>query len=415
MRRILRMARLAVVMTIVFSMTVDTANACRLFQWIFAHHGSSCEVVQPCCPVPAPVVTSYRVVCEGTTAATPTYWGSVTDDQCREAPTEVMTPAAESDAPIVAVEESNDSEDPLPDEIMAEDSATPESTDEAAPVPETVETEEAPIANPLENPAEEPVESTTVGDSDLGNEPESGFDPVSADETAPAVDPVAADPDDDFGGFGAGGVGDEDGGIGGFGEPIEEAPIEETPIEQAPIEAAPIDSAPIEEVPVEEAPIETGPFDPGATEPDDTEDLFPSIDEPDDGDLFPTDEPQEDSDLFGGQGDVEDFDTAPEFEGDEDPIGDENPLEEAPTEEADDLEDLFGQNLRRKGMRVWTDNTGRYRTVGRLVVIAKTHVRLLKDNGRHTTVPLHRLSHQDLDYVMVVAKKLAGMQLIAAR
>ncbi len=66
-------------------------------------------------------------------------------------------------------------------------------------------------------------------------------------------------------------------------------------------------------------------------------------------------------------------------------------------------------------MRVWTDNTGTYRTSGRLVVIAKTHIRILKDNGRHSTVPLHRLSRADLDYVIAVAKKLAGSQRIASR
>ena len=59
-------------------------------------------------------------------------------------------------------------------------------------------------------------------------------------------------------------------------------------------------------------------------------------------------------------------------------------------------------------MRVWIDNTGQYRTVGRLVVISKTYVRLLKQNGRHTTVPLTRLSNHDLGYVMAVAQKLTN-------
>jgi hypothetical protein len=62
----------------------------------------------------------------------------------------------------------------------------------------------------------------------------------------------------------------------------------------------------------------------------------------------------------------------------------------------------------RRGVRVWTDDTGKYQTVARLVVIAKTHVRLLKQNGRYTTVPLGRLSQADLDYVMSAAQKLAS-------
>ena len=48
--------------------------------------------------------------------------------------------------------------------------------------------------------------------------------------------------------------------------------------------------------------------------------------------------------------------------------------------------------------RLWTDNTGEYRTVGRLVQITKTHVRMLKDNGKHSTVAKTRLSKADLKY-----------------
>ena len=66
-------------------------------------------------------------------------------------------------------------------------------------------------------------------------------------------------------------------------------------------------------------------------------------------------------------------------------------------------------------MRMWTDNTGSYKTRGRLVVIAKTHVRLLKDNGKYSTVPLERLSKADIDYVVAIAKKLNGTQRLASR
>ena len=51
------------------------------------------------------------------------------------------------------------------------------------------------------------------------------------------------------------------------------------------------------------------------------------------------------------------------------------------------------------GMRTWTDNTGNYRVRARLVVVGQRHVRLLKDNGRYTTVPMERLSHDDLAFV----------------
>ncbi|MEX2316907.1 MAG: SHD1 domain-containing protein [Pirellulales bacterium] len=49
--------------------------------------------------------------------------------------------------------------------------------------------------------------------------------------------------------------------------------------------------------------------------------------------------------------------------------------------------------------REWVDNTGRYTTRGRLVTFLDGHVRLLKENGRTTTVPLARLSQNDLEFV----------------
>ena len=50
-------------------------------------------------------------------------------------------------------------------------------------------------------------------------------------------------------------------------------------------------------------------------------------------------------------------------------------------------------------MRAWTDNTGRFRTEGRLVGVTNGYVRLLKANQRYSTVPVQRLSSSDLDYV----------------
>ena len=50
-------------------------------------------------------------------------------------------------------------------------------------------------------------------------------------------------------------------------------------------------------------------------------------------------------------------------------------------------------------MRLWTDNTGNFSCRGRLVRFLDGQVRLLKDNGRTTTVPLARLSTGDLEFV----------------
>ena len=50
-------------------------------------------------------------------------------------------------------------------------------------------------------------------------------------------------------------------------------------------------------------------------------------------------------------------------------------------------------------MRLWTDNTGKYRVTARLVMVSQTHVRLLKENGQYTTVPFSRLSQADVAFV----------------
>jgi hypothetical protein len=85
----------------------------------------------------------------------------------------------------------------------------------------------------------------------------------------------------------------------------------------------------------------------------------------------------------------------------------ETPAEEPPTPADED--DIFGTGtssiLREPGGlasaadRLWVDNTGNYSCRGRLVNFFDGHVQLLKDNGRTTTVPLHRLSADDLNFV----------------
>jgi hypothetical protein len=50
-------------------------------------------------------------------------------------------------------------------------------------------------------------------------------------------------------------------------------------------------------------------------------------------------------------------------------------------------------------LRLWTDNTGKHQVWGRLVTVTATHVRLLKETGKHTTVPFERLSRSDLAFV----------------
>jgi hypothetical protein len=97
----------------------------------------------------------------------------------------------------------------------------------------------------------------------------------------------------------------------------------------------------------------------------------------------------------------------------------EAPAEEQPAEE----EDIFGRSrdiLRQPGglasteMRTWVDNTGHYSCRGRIVRFLDGHVRLLKDNGRTTTVPFHRLSRGDLEFVhrQALALQREGIQTV---
>jgi hypothetical protein len=50
-------------------------------------------------------------------------------------------------------------------------------------------------------------------------------------------------------------------------------------------------------------------------------------------------------------------------------------------------------------VRAWVDNTGTFHVQGRLIAVLDGKVRLLKENGRTTTVPVQRLSEEDRHYV----------------
>jgi hypothetical protein len=54
-------------------------------------------------------------------------------------------------------------------------------------------------------------------------------------------------------------------------------------------------------------------------------------------------------------------------------------------------------------MRLWTDDTGKYQVTGRLVEIQDGKVRLFKDNGKFSTVPMNRMSDADQEYVAQLA------------
>ena len=89
---------------------------------------------------------------------------------------------------------------------------------------------------------------------------------------------------------------------------------------------------------------------------------------------------------------------------------DDAPAGDEPSESpGGDLDDLFGGKRPAAGatvsrsVRTWMDNTGKYQTEAKLVHIAIDHIKLLKSNGKISTVPLRRLSVGDFDYVQMQA------------
>ena len=83
----------------------------------------------------------------------------------------------------------------------------------------------------------------------------------------------------------------------------------------------------------------------------------------------------------------------------------------------DELDALFGvgaytpdSEFNGAEYRLWVDNSGAYQIKGRLAVIYVDKVKLLKENGKFTTVPLSRLSDADFGYVSWVASNLTGEQ-----
>lgn len=234
----------------------------------------------------------------------------------------------------------------------------------------------------------------------------------------------------------------------------EPAPAEPAPVEPAPLEPAPAEPAPAEAMeddlfgtpeaaPAEQpaAPVEAEPM-PAA---DGADDLFgaPAA-EP----AAPAAAPAPADDIFGAPeaapaaepaapAPADDLFGAPEAAPAAEPAADnlfDAPMDEAapaaepapaddlfgppadqpakpaaPAEEPKtDLDDLFGET---SAPRVWVDNSGTFKTEGRLVEIGSDFVRLLKTNGRTCTVPMSRLSSEDAEFVAAVAQQQTEVKL----
>lgn len=199
-------------------------------------------------------------------------------------------------------------------------------------------------------------------------------------ESAPPVPPSADEPREDL-----------------FGEPA--APAEEESsmddLFSAPSEESSQPAEPADDLfgsPAAEPSTPTAP----PSEPAATEDLFGPVDE-EAATPPPATPPQAEpsgssfDDLFGPPPATDD--APPADEGETTPPADDDFF--------GSLERVLGEpgGLASSQLRRWVDDSGNYSCRGRLIRVLDGKVKLMKDNGRTTTVPLGRLSQRDLDFV----------------
>lgn len=87
--------------------------------------------------------------------------------------------------------------------------------------------------------------------------------------------------------------------------------------------------------------------------------------------------------------------------------------EDAAPEAAADTAEATSQSVADEPQRLWTDASGAHQALGWLVAVDTDRVRILKANGRHTTVALEMLSAADRDYVADVAARVAATPPVA--
>ena len=109
-------------------------------------------------------------------------------------------------------------------------------------------------------------------------------------------------------------------------------------------------------------------------------------------------------------------DEAEATDGDSESAEEAAPAEEPAAEEADAAPKAAADpaeaavTVPNEPMRRWTNDTGTHHTQGWLVEVRADRVRILKVNGRHTTVLTESLSAADRDYVSAVGDRLAAQQ-----
>ena len=87
---------------------------------------------------------------------------------------------------------------------------------------------------------------------------------------------------------------------------------------------------------------------------------------------------------------------------------DEPETEDVPAEPKEDDPFASVPKAPAEPMRRWIDNTGTHETVGTLIEVHADRIRILKQSGSYSTVPLTRLSREDQTYVAATGVRLAS-------
>lgn len=409
--------RLLTVSSLGFFLTVNPAMAGRLLQ----RNNNRCVPVecQPCVPIVCNPSVHVPSCCDViATESLPT----VPDCGC-DVPSSSMEHSAppaqtfepqqsENTAPPVVppkvIEPKTVEPKPMPPKVIAPDPVP-------APAPEVKKPDPAlepkvidppvvdpvPAANPpkvdppkVDPPKVDPMPEEKVDDL-FGDEPEAAPEkPAVIEEEKPAAN-------DDL-----------------FGDAPAEPAMNEEPALVDPPAADPIEPAadPVDPPAADNDLFGDAPADGAADMPKADDDLFkdapaePAV--PADGgdDLFgdaAAEQPKADGDdLFNDPPAADEKAEEPAKEAEDDLFG--NPA--AADDSNDSLDDLFSVNnqpiFKGAEFRAWEDNTGNFSVRGRLSTIYPDKVKLLKENGKFSTVPMRRLSDADKLYVQWVAVQL---------
>ncbi len=345
-----RMTQMVLVWTVVLMLSLDTAMACR---WLRMRRAcappSCCQPIDMGCCVPMQKDNCQKGPIQKSDVAVPDIEGDVAvpapppvDEPAEPAEPAEPTPPEEPESPKPVDEPEEPAEKPPAKKVVKEEPAPAE--------PKPTE------PKPTEPPAKpEPAKPDTTLDDLFGDLP---AEEAAPKEAMPAETPDTGDNLDDLFGPPAeekpAAKPAEESLDDLFGPPAEKPPAEKPPAEKPPAEKPPAEKPPAEKPPAEKPPAEKPPADKPAADAGNLDDLFgpPAAKKPAAADPF---------------GDSTQW----------------QPLE--------------------LPMRLWVDNTGSYQVRARLLVVTSDGVRLLKENGRTTTVSVLRLSNADQSYVDRIA------------